>query len=228
MSRPDATASAALDNEIILPVYFCFLDILTDPLRANTSGRPIVLSGTGQPNLDGSYLGVPAKMASISDVHATQGGSDTVTAKLSGLIIGDSDLLTVLGNRANWKGRLGQLWRMIRDESRTQQGGFQHYYTGYMTNLQVTGSRDSQNIIISLENYLTAFAAASGANYMNQADYDPGDLSAKAAIALANGVGANPGTAGTGVGGGGFGPQVGDPGTIGGTNFLERTVGTGG
>lgn len=203
MGHLDATASAALDAEVVLPVHFIFLDIVGDPLRANTSGRNLTISGSGITNFDGTYLGIPAKFVSVSDVKASQTGSDTVTAGLSGLINLDNDLLNVLGDKTLWKSRLGQLWRMIRDETRTQQGGVQHYYTGYMTNMQVGGSRQSQTIQVSLENYLAAFASASNATYLNQADFDPGDLSAKASIAIANGVSANPLTSNTPLGDGG-------------------------
>lgn len=210
MPRPDATASAALDNNIF-PIHFCFLDIVGDPTRANTSGMQQVISGSGKPDLDGTYLGVPSKLASVSPVKVTDRGTDTVTARLSGIIAIDSASMTILGNRANWKGRKARLWRLIRDSNRTQQGGIQHYYTGYMVNLTHGGDGSHQFMEITIENYIAALAAPAFATLQDQADFDPGDLSPRASVALANGVGGNPLTANTpvvvggGVGDGGRG-----------------------
>jgi hypothetical protein len=77
---------------------------------------------------------------------------------------------------------------MIRDENGTQRGAIQHYYTGYMTSLSIEGDASAQTIRLSIEGYLSAFNQASNRTYLDQELFDPGDQSAVAAIAIANGT----------------------------------------
>ncbi len=210
--RPDATAAAALDQQYIRPVWFGYFDFAGDPLRANSSGHDITLTGTGDAELDGfAFIGVAADLIDVSEVTDGQGGSETVTVQLSGLPAIDADLYTLLGNPANWQGRVARLWRMIRDAAGTQQGALQAYRTAYMTAVTITGSDTQQIVTVSLESYLAAFSAASNRTYQDQERYDPGDLSARAAIQIANGTSGNPLTgstpAGSGVSSGGRGPE---------------------
>ncbi|WP_295560632.1 hypothetical protein [uncultured Sphingomonas sp.] len=193
MSRPDAAASAALDGQVIRPVFFCYLDIVGDPLRACTAGKSIAFEQTGDADLDGfTFDGIDPTVVDVGPVRSKDGGADAVTAKLSGIVVLDADLLNTIGNRANWQGRTARLWRMIRDENRQQRGAVQHYYTGWMTALDVAGEPGNQTINLTIQSYLAAYSQASGRTYLDQASFDPGDLSAKAAIAIANGVSGSP------------------------------------
>ncbi len=203
MSRPDAAAAAALDAQSIRPVFFCFLDIIGDPLRACTAGQSYTFTGTGNADLDGfTFDGIDPTFVDIGPVRSKDGGADAVTAKLSGLVAIDADLMNVVGNKANWQGRTAQLWRMIRDENGVQQGAVQHYYTGWMTSLAIGGSPGDQTINLTIESYLAAYSQASGKTYLEQHLYDPADQSARASIAIANGITGSPTTATTVVGGG--------------------------
>lgn len=193
MSRPDAAASAALDLAVIRPVFFCYLDIVGDPLRACTAGRSYAFAGTGDIDLDGfTYDGIDPTLVDIGPVRNKDGGSDAVTAKLSGIVTLDADLLNIIGNKANWQGRTARLWRMIRDEDGNQRGAVQHYYTGWMTALTIGGAPESQTINLTIESYLAAFSKESGRTYQDQETFDPGDQSARASIAVANGMSGSP------------------------------------
>jgi len=192
MSRPDGVAAAALDAPVIRPVFMAWLDVLGDPLRANTSGRDLTFSGTGDPELDGfTFTGISAQFVDIGEVAYEEGGSKTVTCRLSGIVGLDSDILNLLGVRSNWQGRTARLWRIIRDEYGTQAGAIQPYYTGWMTAMTIDPKPSSQTISLSIESYLAAFTAASNRSYLSQEQYDSGDLSARAAIAIANGTSGN-------------------------------------
>lgn len=210
MSLPDTTASAALSGAVIKPVWFVYLDVVGDPLRANSSGVDISVTGSGQDDLDGSFVGIDNQLVDISPLKIAPGGSDTMTAKLSGLPDLDDAIRATLANKANWQGRVARLWRMIRDENNVQQGAIQHYYTGYMMALMHSGSPDYLTMELSIESYLAAFSAASNRSYLDQEAFDPLDLSAKAALAIANGNKSSIITGGTGEGnyggGGGFTP----------------------
>lgn len=209
MARPDALAGAALEqNKTILPVYFIYLDFLDDELRANTSGRDVTLAGTGQPDLDGDYFGVVSKLVSISPVRIGPGGSQTVNVRLSGLPDLDDDLIEGINTKSVWQGRTARMWQAIRNSDRQQQGGIRHYYTGYMMNVSQRRQKRSTTIELSIESYLASFSQPSGRTYLDAEEFDPGDMSARAAIAIANGVSGNPlisGTTTPGVGGGGGG-----------------------
>lgn len=197
MSRPDAAASAAIDQSVIRPVFFCFLDVLGDPLRACTAGKSLAVNATGDADLDGfTFDGLNPRFINIGPVRQKEGGSDSVTATLSGLVNLDTQLLNLLGNSANWQGRVARLWRMIRDEAGIQRGAIQHYYTGWMTSLAIGGDPESQTIELTIETYLAAYAQPSLRTYLDQDSFDPGDLSARAAIAIANGTSASPLTSG--------------------------------
>jgi hypothetical protein len=187
MSLPDGSASAAIDAEVIRPVWFIYLDFLGDPARANSSGTNIQISGSGDAELDGLYIGIDARFIEVGDVKSSSGGGDTVIAKLSGLRGLDDEDRETLGDPARWQGRVARMWRIIRDEFGNQQGAVQHYYTGYMQSLGHMGNADEVALELSIEGYLAAFSAPSNRTYMSQKDYDPDDLSAQAAIETANG-----------------------------------------
>ena len=201
MSRPDAVASAALDGQVIRPVFFCYLDILGDPLRACTAGRSLKLDGTGDEDLDGFVFdGIDPTVVEIGPVRAKDGGSDAVTAKLSGLVTLDNELLNLVGDPANWQGRTARLWRMIRDEDGAQRGAIQHYYTGWLTALNINlDPAAGQTISLTIEAYLAAYSQASNRSYMDQELFDAGDLSPRAAMAIANGNSGSPLTGNTAV-----------------------------
>lgn len=209
MSLPDATAIAALQADIIKPVFYAFLDIAGGQVRCNTSGADVVPSGTGDTDLDGkTFTGINAAFIDIGEVAYRQGGSESVTATLSGIPEVDSASLALLANPANWRGRDARLWRVIRNAANVQQGGFHAYYTGRMTNLSHSAGDDGQTISVTIESYLAVFSEASNRTYLSQDQYDAGDLSARAAVAIANGnyTGAVTGSGysgQSGVGGGG-------------------------
>lgn len=189
MSRPDSTAAAALDAQVVRPVFVAWLDVLGDPLRANTSGHDMPFSGTGDTDLDGyTFHGVDPTFVDIGEVKFREGGSDSLTAKISGIVGLDSDLLDTIGTTDNWRGRTARLWRVIRDEFGTQAGAIQPYYTGYMSTLDMIAAANGQTLTVTIEGYLAAFTAASNRSYLDQDSFDPGDLSARAAVAIANGV----------------------------------------
>lgn len=192
MPALDSAAIAQLELEVIKPVYYAYLDILGDPIRATTAGYAETLSGTGDSELDGSYSAIPSPMVTIGTVTHREGGSETVTCALSGILSIDLDLLTAIGDKANWQGRIARLWMRLRDENGTPQGAIFPYYTGYMVSIDVRPSPQSQTIELSIENYLSVFSEASQSSYISQKDFDSGDLSAQATIGAANGVRAGP------------------------------------
>lgn len=203
MSRLDATAGAYVtNNQFIRPINFIFMDFLGDQLRANDAGMNLVITGHTDADLNGTYDGVTGDFAELSPIKAGAGGSDTVSARLSGIKTLDDATLDLIGDESKWKGRVCKVWRIVWDQSGTQQGGREHYYTGYMVDVIIGGSVDNQFIEVSIEGYLVTYSPASHRSYLSQKDFDPGDLSGEATLSLANGGGN--GHPGVNPGGGDF------------------------
>lgn len=196
MSRPDPAASAALEGDV-LPIWLVYLDFADEPLRGCTAGQTLSFSGYSDPDLDGeTFEGINSQMLEVSDVSSSETGTDTLNVVISGIAGLDSDMLDAINNSALYQGRLARLWRIIRDESATQMGGVQAFYTGYMVSCSVSSQPDEQTISIQIEGYIAAHSEPSFRTYLDQESFDAGDLSARAAIAIANGVGADPGIGG--------------------------------
>ena len=107
---------------------------------------------------------------------------------MSGLIVNNVDFLNTIGNRANWQGRTARLWWYVVDENENQIGQPYSYYTGYMNDIMINGSPDSQTITLTIEHYLVTLSVTTGKTYAMQKEYDAGDESASRAISAANGA----------------------------------------
>jgi hypothetical protein len=189
MSNLTPTLQTAIEQPILYLRWICYLDIVGDPVRATTGLYEKTFSGTGDADLDGdTYTPYPSELVSVSDVKHDESGSDQVSVSLSGLIVNNSTLLNVIGNRSNWQGRTARLWWYVVDENETQVGEIYSYYTGYMNDVTINGSPESQTIVLSIENYLVSLSVTASKTYQMQKEYDSGDESASRSIAAANGA----------------------------------------
>ena len=189
-SRPDELANAALAADVRRPVTFCFLDLADGPIRVTNAPYSFTFSGTGDEDLDGfTFEAVDPRVVSVGAVKAKEGGTDTLALQLSGLAGVDDELMSQIGNRANYVGRDCRLWRAMLDPQQlTRIGAIWAYYTGYMSAPRIVGDRTSQTINLEVESYLSFFGQASNRTYLDQQSYDPDDRSAELAIAIANGA----------------------------------------
>jgi 3D (Asp-Asp-Asp) domain-containing protein len=194
MPQLDSGTSAALDAETIHDVWFAYLNVEDDVIRVTTAGYDVTLTGTGDPDLDGhTFLAVDPSVIDIGEVVHRDGGSETVTARLSGILEFDSETLNAIGDRSRWQGRDARLWLGLRDETGAFAGALVPYYTGYMMTVELMPSAEGQTIELGIENYLALMSAASNRTYLNQGHYDAADQSARATIGAANGAGTGPG-----------------------------------
>lgn len=215
----DATAKAHLDGTAnTLPVFLAYFDVLDDPIRATTLGYPITLPAHADPDLDEQTFYPTAGVLNVGDVVHSEGGSETLTVDMSGLLLPDADFLAAIGDRANWQRRPARLWVILRGEDRAQIGAIAAYYTGEMSSVRLLPGRDRQTVRMEIEGYKALLTRASNRGYLDQARYDSGDLSAAATIGAANGARTGP-AAFAGIGGGG-------PGSGGGANpfWVNPTV----
>ena len=192
MNGPDLAAQAALAERVRRPVTFCFLDIAGEPVRVTDAPYSFTFADTGDEDLDGfMFEAVDARVVSVGDVKAKEGGTDTLTLTLSGLAGIDGETMNSIGNRSNYQGRDARLWKAMLDPVElTRIGAIWPYYTGYMAVPKISGDQTSQTISLEIETYLAFFGQASNRTYLDQASFDPGDLSAELAIAIANGASA--------------------------------------
>jgi hypothetical protein len=201
----DAPSAAALAQEVIRAADFAFFDFFGDPLRVTSFGMDVTVTGSGDPELDGTYSSISSKVIDLGDVDQKEGGSGTLICSLSGMLSLDQDLLAEIADTSQWRGRTVRRWKRLYDASNAAVGAFVPYYTGYMVSVEILPSAETQTIRLQCENYLALLNRASNRSYLGQREFDSGDLSAAATIGAANGASAGPGAA---AGGGGFGGSV--------------------
>lgn len=188
MSLPDSVAGAQLATGSFRVAWLAYLDFNGDPLRVTTAGFPIAFSGTGDPDLDGlTYSAVKPELVQVTDVRNAEGGSDTLSFTLSGIVGPNTDLLNILGNPALWRGRSARLWSVIYDEAGVQKGAVWPVYTGRMSAMQILGDPSSQTVKLDAESYLSSLKRASGRTYLDQSQFDAADNTAALKIGVANG-----------------------------------------
>ena len=211
----DAATLEALGQEIVYIQWFAWMDIEGDSVRAVSGVQDIAFApdATGDPDLDGhTYIAVPSDLVDVGDVGHSEDGSDTVTAKLSGLPVESGSLLDIVGQKAKWRKKEARLWFRLLEPINNPPTQFtplpiHRYYSGYLVNLSVETNADEQIIIATIENYQAALSEASGLTYLHQNEFDPGDKSATQTLAAANGM-QKAGVRGGYRGGGGRGRGV--------------------
>ena len=112
----DAATLEALGQEIVYVQWFAWIDIEGDPVRAVSGVQDIAFGPgeTGDPDLDGfTFDAVPSDLVDVSDVEHSEDGSETVTARLSGLPVEDGGLLDIVGQKAKWRKREARLLSLL-------------------------------------------------------------------------------------------------------------------
>lgn len=189
MTLPDATAGAQLASGYFEAAWLCFLDFDGDPVRVTTARASLALSGTGDADLDGhTFSAVSPAVVAVGDVANGEGGSETLSLSLSGIVGPDADVLAAIGDASAWRGRSARLWAIIRDASGAQQGAIWPVYTGRMSAAQIMGGPDGQTVKLDVESYLAQAKNASFRTYLDQAQFDPADNTAALKIGVANGA----------------------------------------
>lgn len=209
----DATTQAALEAQVVYWRILIYADIDGDPIRLTSGIYDKTISASGDSELDGIYESYAHDLLDVGEVKHNENGSDTVSVTMNGIqpnleaildrtgeviytrdstpiksSTRSSSLLSIIGDKTRWQGRLARLWFYCVDENETQVGQIIPYYTGYMNDVSIAGDPLTQKVILRIENYLVTLANASNKTYLQQNLYDPGDLSADAAIAAANGM----------------------------------------
>jgi hypothetical protein len=134
---PSPSTLAALGAPVVRPPFLVYLDIDGDQVRATTWEVGLTFTDTGDTDLDGhSFSAISREFVNISPVKRQTGGSETVTAELSGIVGPDSDLLNLLGDETKWKGRIARLWYLLLNEDGARIGGVVPYYSTHLPTLR--------------------------------------------------------------------------------------------
>jgi len=200
----DATTQAALEATVVNWRVLIYADFVGDVLRGTSGLYDKTISGSGDSELDGTYESFDHNLINVSPVKHNETGSDTVAISMSGLLVNNADFLAIIGDKSKWQGRIARLWFYCVDQNESQVGSVVAYYTGYMNEVGISGSAESQTVTLTIENYLTSIAGAQNKTYLIQNIFDAGDLSAETSIAAANGMAEAGSYAYGGGGGGGF------------------------
>lgn len=198
----DAITQAALEATVVNWRVLIYADFVGDVLRGTSGLYNKTISGSGDPELDGTYDSFSYDLINVSTVKHNESGSDTVAISMSGLVVNNADFLAIIGDKSKWQGRIARLWFYCVNENEGQVGSIIPYYTGYMNEVSISGNAESQTVTLTIENYLASIAGAQNKTYLIQNVFDVGDLSAETSIAAANGI-AEAGAYGYGSGGGG-------------------------
>lgn len=192
MSNLNGTVQAVIEGQIVNARWVCYLDVDTDPLRATTGLYNKTFSGTGDVDLDGyTFESYPAELISVSEVQHDESGSNQVAVTMSGLVVNNAAFLALIGDKTKWQGRTARLWWYVVDANENQiTSDVYGYYTGYMNDITINGSPDQQSITMTIEHYLTTLTVTTNKTYAMQKEFDSGDFSADASIAVANGTNA--------------------------------------
>lgn len=194
----DSAISTALDQQIVPIRWLILADFDGDPLRWTSAiyDRIFGASETGDPDLDGftfeamdSHGDSEPLLMDIGSIDHAEGGSDTFTISLGALILKDTDLLNLIGNRANWQGRKIRVWWYVEDTDGSIIGDIPvSCYKGRFSAIDIAGDPSQQTIIASAESYLSILTGSTGRTWGQQKEYDSGDTSGAATTANANGT----------------------------------------
>jgi hypothetical protein len=207
----DATTQAALEAQVLYWRVLIYADIDGDPIRLTSGVYDKIISSSGDAELDGTYESYAHDLLEVGEVKHNENGSDTLGVTMNGILpnleyvfdrfdniiydrdgnplaVRGSSLLSIIGDKSRWQGRLARLWFYCVDENENQVGSIIPYYTGYMNEVSIAGDPLAQKIMLKIENYLVTLSNASNKTYLQQNLFDPDDLSADAAIAAANGM----------------------------------------
>ena len=184
----DATTQAALEATVVNWRVLIYADFVGDVLRGTSGLYNKTISGSGDPELDGTYDSFSHDLINVSAVKHNESGSDTVAISMSGLVVNNADFLAIIGDKSKWQGRIARLWFYCVNENEGQVGSIIPYYTGYMNEVSISGNAESQTVTLTIENYLASIAGAQNKTYLIQNIFDAGDLSAETSIAAANGM----------------------------------------
>jgi len=184
----DATTQAALEATVVNWRVLIYADFVGDVLRGTSGLYDKVISGSADSELNGTYESFSHDLINVSPVKHNESGSDTVAISMSGLLVNNAAFLAIIGDKAKWQGRTARLWFYCVDQNEAQVGSVIPYYTGYMNEVSISGSAESQTVTLTIENYLASIAGSQNKTYLIQNIFDAGDLSAEASISAANGM----------------------------------------
>lgn len=194
----DPDISTALEQQVVPIRWLLFANFDGDPLRWTSAiyDRTFGGSETGDPDLDGqtfeamdSHGDTEPLLIEIGDIVQAEGGSDTFTISLGALVLKDTGLLNLIGDRTKWQGRKVRVWWYVEDTDGSIIGDVPvSCYKVRFSAMDIAGDPSKQTVIASAESYLSILSGSTGRTWGQQKEYDSGDTSSAATTANANGT----------------------------------------
>lgn len=193
------------------PVWFVYLDIEGDPVRAWTApwNKTFAADETGDPLLDGfTFLGV-GSIGQVGEIADGLSGGGPVTLTLPAVDPAETAFNEIVAEARNWQWRRGVVWHSyVNGETGQLLYAPKRRRSGRMDNLKALDREEDAVITVDIESHAAHASVALESRYAEQPEVDPTDISQSWVHDLANKkitVGGTTTTPG-GRGGGGSGP----------------------
>jgi hypothetical protein len=189
--------AASLDDDVIWPVVFVYMDIVGDPFRVCTWLYPIIPIGSSDPLLNSqTFIGIGQNnpITEISSIKDSMTGSESVEFKLSIPVDHSAALENIIGDKSKWRGRIACIWYAHMNETRQLIDEPIRLKRGRLSQAIFNCSPEIQTLNLIMESHQSNISQPRRRNYLQQKTIDPLDESPSASIAIANGP------SGTGLG----------------------------
>lgn len=208
------TIDVASANQIVRPVFFCWLDIADDPLWAWTGTYPIDMgSGNTDELLDGQTFQAVGVMAEIGAVEDSEGGGSPLQLQFPATDPAQPLFEQIISDARKWQYRDAVFWFSYVDGDGVLLYEPRRLRTGKMDDLKLVHPEDGARISLSIGGHTSHAQRSLDSRYIEQRDLiDPTDSSQDWVHDLAN---KNPAIGpGDQNGGGGGGRDRGDGGGV--------------
>lgn len=196
------------------PVWFVYLDIEGDPVRAWTATWNMTFgaSETGDPLLDGFEFLATGGLGEIGNIADGLTGGGPVTLRLPAVDPAETAFNEIVANARSWQWRRAVIWRSYIDlETGQLLYPPRRVRSGRMDNLKAVDAEDDAYISVDVESHAAHAQVALESRYAEQREIDATDISQKWVHDLANKQVTVGGTSGS-LNGAGPGERPGDRG----------------
>lgn len=203
----DPSTEAALQGDVVRPVFIGRFDILNDPLTAWTGHGLYAPSSSGDSALDGYVFTPTDAPVEISDIDQSSSIASPMSLLFPAHKLEEDVLRQVVRDKRQWLGRKAWIWMgFMNAEQNALVGHPLRIYSGYMTNMKIDVSLTQSVARLTIDQDL-ARSRGGRFRWVDHARIRPGDTASTFVQKLFN---RPQGVRGT-TGGPSSNPSVGDP-----------------
>lgn len=182
----DATVSTALENDVIRPVLFAYLDIASDPLICWTGPGLFSTGNSGDSILDDkTFIGLPPLME-VGDIVEDFGPGGPTSITVNGQDLDEELLLQIVRDRYEWRGRKACLWMgLLATNNKVVVGNPIRIKTGVISELTTVRNLETAEVQITIDRDLGR-ARGSVYRWIDHPRFYPQDEWSSFIVSLAN------------------------------------------